>query len=169
MWHDIKGYYRGCYFINDKGQVKNKKGNILKPATDKGGYKWIILQRNKVKKYKYIHRLVAECLLPNPHNKKEVNHKNGIKDDNRVENLEWCTPSENVLHSIKEGLRVPLKGSEIGNSKLKESDVITIKNMLKKGDVLQKNIAEMFNITPTTVSDIKKGRSWSHIKIKGEI
>ena len=90
------------YYITYKGDIYsrnyNKTGRIkkLKPFLNpRLGY----LQINLGKRSHYIHRLVAETFIPNPENKPEVNHKNGIRNDNRVENLEWCLHSENIKHS----------------------------------------------------------------------
>ena len=93
VWFKINDY---DYFISNKGQVMNKDGKIKKLKTDKDGYKEVGLWKNGKVKYFRVHRLVATYFIPNPNNKEQVNHKNEIKDDNRVENLEWATPSENI-------------------------------------------------------------------------
>lgn len=98
VWKPIKGF-EGRYSVSNKGRVKTHRYNwnkIMKPAYDNSGYLYVHI----IDKKKKIHRLVAEAFIPNPENKSQVNHKNGVKDDNRVENLEWATPSENQLHSL---------------------------------------------------------------------
>ena len=85
--------------------VNNKTKRILKPSIIKCGYKVIRLCNKYHYKTYYVHRLVAENYIFNEHSKKDVNHKNGIKTDNRVENLEWCTRSENLIHAFKTGLK----------------------------------------------------------------
>ena len=104
-WKNIEGFK--SYQISDTGLVKSlpKRGNksnflILKESDNGKGYKKVGLNEDGKFKQFYIHRLVAKAFIPNPENKKTVNHKNGIKHDNRVENLEWNTYSENNFHSV---------------------------------------------------------------------
>lgn len=88
------------YGITPDGKVWSYKRNkFLSPTSDRSGYLYVGLMDNGVRKYKKIHRLVAEAFIPNPENKPTVNHKNEIKYDNRVENLEWMTYAENVRYS----------------------------------------------------------------------
>lgn len=82
----------------------------LKQYNDKDGYLIISLYKNKKQYNKKVHRLVAQSFIPNPDNKSCVNHINGRKDDNRVENLEWCTHKENTYHAFRTGLQKPSFG-----------------------------------------------------------
>ncbi|MFA5382237.1 MAG: NUMOD4 motif-containing HNH endonuclease [Candidatus Micrarchaeia archaeon] len=104
LWRDIKGF-EGAYQISNRGRLKSfkfiKLGRILSNKNGKGGYLSVVLQCNGKIRCTRLHRLVAEAFIPNSKNKDEVNHIDGNKQNNYVENLEWVTKSENVLHAIK--------------------------------------------------------------------
>lgn len=111
IWKDVVGY-EGLYQVSNLGRVKTlpKRGHkscIMKPSLKKDGYIRIHLSKNAISKTLYVHRIVAEAFLPRCNNKYEVNHINGIKTDNSVDNLEWVTRSRNQLHAIEMGLRSP--------------------------------------------------------------
>ena len=174
-WEDIDGY-DGIYKISDFGRVKsfvsgvNKVcGKLLKPNIGERGYSYIMLYKDGKKANIQIHRLVAIEFLENKEKKHQVNHKNGIKSDNRLENLEWCTQSENMKHSLNTGLKIPLNGENCKVSKLTEEQVIEI--LTKKRDSNNKKnwgakeLCLKYNLKPSCVSEIASGRNWKHIKI----
>lgn len=106
QWRDIPGF-EGLYQVSNSGKVKSlRRGAELKPGTDKGGYLYVGLCSRGIQKTCKIHRLVALAFLPNDEGKRTVNHIDGNKLNNSVDNLEWATHSENIIHAVKNGLRV---------------------------------------------------------------
>jgi hypothetical protein len=102
MWKDVKGY-EGLYQVSDKGEVRRLLYNKTRPVKPRDGqYNTVTLSKNGIKKSHAIHRMVAEAFLERPQGATEVNHKDGVKHHNNVENLEWVTQRENRLHAMNE-------------------------------------------------------------------
>ena len=142
---------------NDWSEIHNR---FLKQTTE-NGYMILNLRIDSKTYKKYVHRMVAEVYIPNPDNKPEVNHKNGIKADCSVKNLEWNTRSENMQHAYKNGL-INNTGEFNGKSKLTETDILEIYK-LKDSGLKQKEIGERFPISITQVRRIVNGDKWSHL------
>lgn len=133
IWKDIVGY-EGLYQVSNFGRIKSLynyrgKGNILIPRL-KRGYLTIGLRKNKIRKWKTIHRLIAQTFIPNPHNYPVVNHKNENKLDNRIENLEWCTIAYNNcygtrLKNVKRKVSKPVIQYNLKGKYLKEFESIS--------------------------------------------
>lgn len=159
MWKEVNGY-EGLYLISDTGEVLSKiykTRKILKPGTTKFGYSVVVLSKNKKVKMFAMHRLVALNFIDNPENKPCINHKNGIKIDNRVENLEWCTYSENTRHSfdvLKRKASKTMEGKLNGmHPNAKEVKQYTKKmELVKSYDSIIRASRESGHINPSNIS-----------------
>lgn len=162
-WKDVVGY-EGRYQVSDMGRVISKPkirrpyDKLLKPQYFKTGYAYLDLGDGKRINRYLLHRVVCEAFHPNPEGKPQVNHKNGDKSDNRSENLEWATNSENQKHSIRTGLR-SAKGEKNSQSKLTASQVEGIRILHKKG-WSGKTLTQKFKVSPSTISGIVNKRTW---------
>ena len=180
IWKEMIGF-EGEYQVSNLGRVKSCTkhtysllrgikyprvilGRILKLSKNKDGYIELSLKKqNKSAINKKIHRSVAEAFILNSHNKPVVNHKNGIKDDNRVENLEWCTIQENVTHAVENGLWKMPDSPVLKRGKLNPKSIQVIqKNLL--GDIIKiwdsmRDIERDLNIASTVISDYCKGKT----------
>lgn len=142
------------YSVNHwRGGKKITKGRILKPIKRKG-YLYINVSDGEIRTQMAIHRLVAEAFIPNPKNKITVNHKNGIKTDNRLENLEWATISENTQHAFDNGLKKKRFGNDNPQTKLSDVDKAYIKRLLIYG-ARQKDVAKLYNVSSSLICLIK--------------
>lgn len=182
VWKDIVGY-EGVYQVSSLGRVRSldrtKKdrwgnnvplsGRILKQKLNRGGYYCVHLRTNK-ESHPTVHRLVALTFIDNPENKETVNHKDGCKTNNAVENLEWATISENTKHAIENGLYTPPNikehtryGTDAHSCKLTEDDIIQIRKLRCEG-LTYNAISKIYKIGITQVSRICKFQSWSWLK-----
>lgn len=156
---DIPGY-EGRYSITEDGRVWSypkhfKKGKFLIACGNR--YLHVELWKNNKGKLIHVHRLVAITFLENPLNLPMVNHKNGIRTDNRVENLEWCTNDYNMRHAALTGL-IP-KGEKNPASKLSEAQVLDIRG----STITQKALAQKYCVSLRLVWLIRSRRLWKHI------
>lgn len=176
IWKPIPRY-EGIYEISNMGNVKSLsrervvgvwggktpvlKERILKLGADSSGYPTVKLYGNGMKRTPKVHRLVADAFIPNPHQKKEINHINGIKSDNRVENLEWCTRTENIRHADATGLR-NCTGENNHTAKLRKEQVLQIKERLSDG-ANQTKLGIEYNVSASVINHIKTGRTWKSV------
>lgn len=160
VWGEIEGYPN--HKISSLGRLKSfgvkKEGVIINGFVDKDGYRRHFMRYKNKSKNKLAHRLVAETFIPNPENKTQVNHKDGNKLNNKVDNLEWCNCQENITHACKTGLRKN-KGEHNIKSKLKGYEVNQIKHALSSG-VKPKDLAKEYGVTRSTIYDIKNKKTW---------
>ena len=127
VWKEIEGF-DGKIFVSNQGKIKSDLRNerILKSQVDTKGYHRVSITVKKEKRTLKIHREVAKAFLPNPNNLPQVNHIDGNKNNNSVENLEWVTNRENALHALSNGLwDNVIKGAKAENEKRKKPVIAT--------------------------------------------
>lgn len=173
IWKDVPGY-KGIYMVSNLGTVKSndhlvlgknnrlQKGRVLKLTKSYKGYMRVSLS-NKGKKFTTgAHRLVALAFIEKIKGKNQVNHINGIKSDNRLENLEWCTNSENQIHAINKGLTSRKTGEENHNSKLSNKDVKKVRVLNSLGWT-NKQLANDYGVSDAAMSKILRKKTYINI------
>lgn len=173
------------YEISNYGRVKTKSRNVrythavtgkehfrmteerfLKQyENNRTGYKFLQPRLNGKPKNETIHRLVAMTFIDNPEGLFCVNHKDGNKHNNCVDNLEWCSNEYNHKHATLTGLKA--KGEKVGTSKLNMCCVIAIKKLISKG-WSDKKISNLFEVSRSNITMIRNRKIWKHVALTGE-
>lgn len=165
-WRDVAGF-ENLYLISSHGRIqtlhsgKSRRGSMRSLVLTKAGYFRVILFNKDHRKRILVHRLVCEAFIPNPLGLPFVNHKNGVRNDNRIENLEWCTAKQNsehaanVLHSYEVGVNKH-------GAKLDEADVRSIRGSYKGGENCA-SIGRRFGVSKQTVKSIVDRLKWKHV------
>jgi len=173
--------FKNSYMVSNKGNVKSVdrhvmhingrnnfyKGKPKKLSQNSDGYLIVILSYKRFRKTCKVGRLVAKAFIENPENKPQTNHLDGIKTNNVVSNLEWCTQSENEQHAYRTGLKVKRYGEEVGGVKLNNQKVKLARCLhevfswsLAK---ICKYFSSIWDITKPTICLILNYKAWPHI------
>ena len=179
-WKPMFGYEEYCEastlgrikvlqrFIKTKDdKIKNMKEKILNLGYYSNGYEQFSISINNKRHTGIVHRFIAKTFLINPNNLNTINHKNGIRDDNRVCNLEWCSQSDNMKHSFRKLKRKikNMSGENNNNSILKEEDILKIRKLHNESNYSQRKIAKLYSVQPSCINKIIKKETWKQIKI----
>ena len=138
--------------------LKFGKVKVLLQHPNLNGYLRVGLYIDGKCRFLYVHRLVAQAFIPNPDNKPFINHINGIKTDNRVENLEWCTNAENQRHAVATGLKANAQGEDSPDAKLTNEQATYIR--ANPDGLTQQALAEMFGVSRSTIGRIQQGNRY---------
>lgn len=152
------------YMIDEQGKIWSpyRGGKYLSPAPTTKGYYRIVLQTTEGRKTFQLHRLVLATFSPIDNMEDfEVNHKDGDKSNNNLDNLEWCQGSYNVRHSLETGLKIPARGTQVGGNKLSEEQVLEICQLLIENNLSLSEIGEKYGVSKHCIFDIKRKKSWA--------
>lgn len=173
IWKAVVGY-EGFYDVSNLGRVKSlfrmvPWNGTMRPIRERimvGGnqnaYRSVLLRKDNAFKTFSFHRIVATAFIPNPLNLPMVNHKDGNKLNNRLENLEWVTLKQNAEHASKSGLMNSMNGETNPKAKLSENDVQTIRQEFSIGACRQE-LASRYSVSRTCIRSITTRKTWRHI------
>lgn len=172
-WKEVRRS-KGRYRVSNKGRIvsmnyRSRPGTrgrvkIMQPAEDANGYLRTMIKRDGRYDTIKVHRLVAKHWVPNPGEKPQVNHLDGNKLNNRVENLQWVTHRENIDHAVANGFTAKTHGSRNGMAKLTEEDVRQMKRDYVPRKVTQRMLAERYGVSLACIKDIFQGNTWKHVE-----
>lgn len=174
IWKDIAGF-EGYYQISNLGSVRSVdriapdttgswgrlrrlKGKLMKTQL-LNGYWVVMLYKDSKYRHARVHRLIAEAFIANPENKPHINHINGLRSDNRIENLEWCSHAENMKHCYDIGLRKPIRPEQCPTVKISFEIAEQIRKKRQNGT---KNVElqKEYGLCKRSITDIVKNRTW---------
>lgn len=162
IWKSVKDF-EGLYEVSNLGRIRSigyGEIKILKGRDDGAGYLKVALFKDKKRHEAKVHRLVCNAFIKNRDNRPFVNHKNLIRNDNRLENLEWCTHSENIKHAYNMGSLSGMKGSKHKLAKLTNEKILEIRNIKNMSNA---KISKIYNVSSTTIRNIINNKTWNHI------
>ena len=168
-WLPVVGY-EGIYEVSDQGRVRLsadrhgcKAGKVMSSRLNNSGYLMVDLRKGDTRSTFLVHRLVRIAFSRQyPIGMLEVNHKNGIKIDNRLENLEWCSHSDNLRHAHENGLHSE-NGETSRWAKLSQGDVIDIHSRVASGES-KRSVGKRYNTTTYNITRIVTGKRWARVK-----
>lgn len=176
IWKPVVGY-EGYYEVSNYGTIRSldrqitilkegiapqvfiKPGRRLSPGVV-SGYLRVVLKHADFKLNLLVHRLVAIAFIPNPENKPQVNHIDGNKKNNTLQNLEWCTAKENTLHATQIGKRTNV-GENNNKAKLSVQDILNIRNEFSVGK--GKELSLKYGVSVTHIYRVAKNKGWKHV------
>lgn len=165
LFYKIKSHPR--YFISACGRIwsthVSRELSVFRNIPGEDSYMRVGLLHNGKQKIRLLHRLLAETFIPNPEMLPIINHRNGVKHDNRLSNIEWSTHTLNIRHAVKERLNVARRGMFSHAAKLSPKDVQKIKGLLLEG-VSQQKIADAFGVSRGCVLGIYTGKTWKNLQ-----
>lgn len=168
-WKPVPAY-ADFYQVSNQGRVRRIAGGpgacakrVLKSCNDRDGYAFVTLCQHGHRKTQRVHPLVAHAFLGPCPDGLEVNHKNGVKDDNGVENLEYTTKSENVKHAYRVLGRKPLLGEAQVRAKLTAVAVKDIRQRYAEGGITHCALAVQYGVASVTIGRILRRERWAHV------
>lgn len=164
-WKEVVGY-EGLYEVSNRGNVRSfcrtPKGKILKPGTDTKGYYFVNLYKDKKANTQRVHRLVLAAFVgEHPDGKPECCHNNGVRTDNRLENLRYGSRQDNVDDTVVHGTKV--YGERVGSVQLTAANVLQIRKDYATKKFSQQELADRYGVERKTITFVVRGETWKHI------
>ena len=178
IWKDVEGF-EDFYKVSSFGNVQSKdrsvitktgkvmffKGKKLFLSLNGSGYNTVCIKIRSlgISKSMTVHKLVATAFLTKKSTDTEINHIDGVKTNNSVENLEWCNHTHNIRHAFKTGLFTPKSAFIYPNSQLNKEQILEIRELFKTSDKKLTEIAKMYNVSREIISKLKNGRTYNNL------